>query len=273
MPTTKLPPRITAILAATAAAGVSGAAIAGAASTSSSSSGTATTQQQQRPQRPDETPLTGETKSKVEAAALDKVPGGTIVRTETDSEGVYEAHVRKSDGSEVIVQVNKDFEVTAVQAAPAGGRGHGGPGGRGDHGREDLTAIAKTLGVSATDLQKAVDAARPDKGRDGGHGDLAARLAAKLGESTSDVQAVLDANHPDRSAGRPAPGSKPDESKLAKALASKFGISQEKAQAALDAVRPDRTAFYAAVATSLGKTVSEVQKAFEANRPVAPPQP
>src|SRR5262245_31015260 len=44
-------------------------------------------------QRSDETLLTGDTKSKVEAAALAKVPGGTIVRVETDGDGnaEYEA--------------------------------------------------------------------------------------------------------------------------------------------------------------------------------------
>lgn len=36
----------------------------------------------------------------MEAAALEAVPGGTIIRVETDNEGsAYEAHVQKSDGS------------------------------------------------------------------------------------------------------------------------------------------------------------------------------
>ena len=66
---------------------------------------------------PGETLLTDVTASKVRAAALNAVPGGTIIRVETDSEGSpYEAHVRKSDGTEVEVLVNKDFEVTAVNA-------------------------------------------------------------------------------------------------------------------------------------------------------------
>jgi hypothetical protein len=69
-----------------------------------------------RPQHKPETPLTGDTAAKVKAAALDKIPGGTIVRVETDSDhgSPYEAHVRKSDGNEVEVLVNTDFEVTAV---------------------------------------------------------------------------------------------------------------------------------------------------------------
>jgi hypothetical protein len=60
--------------------------------------------------------LTGDTAAKVKAAAEKKVPGGTIERVETDVDtgSPYEAHVRKSDGSEVVVYVNKSFEVTSV---------------------------------------------------------------------------------------------------------------------------------------------------------------
>lgn len=68
-----------------------------------------------RPQRSDETLLTGDTASKVKAAALGKYPNATIQRLETDSDGVYEAHV-VNDGSELIVQVGKDFAVTGTQA-------------------------------------------------------------------------------------------------------------------------------------------------------------
>ena len=61
--------------------------------------------------------LTGETAAKVKAAALKKVPGGTVLRVETDADhgSPYEAHVRKSDGTEVEVLVNKDFEVDGRQ--------------------------------------------------------------------------------------------------------------------------------------------------------------
>ena len=66
--------------------------------------------------------MTGETASKVKAAALDKVSGATVLRVETDSEGSpYEAHLRKSDGSEVTVKVNKQFEVTGVETGFGGG--------------------------------------------------------------------------------------------------------------------------------------------------------
>jgi hypothetical protein len=60
--------------------------------------------------------LTGDVASKVRAAALDKVGGGTVERVETDADhgSPYEAHIRRSDGSELEVLVNKDFSVTAV---------------------------------------------------------------------------------------------------------------------------------------------------------------
>ena len=49
-------------------------------------------------------------------AALDKVGGGTVERVETDADhgSPYEAHIRRSDGTELEVLVNKDFSVTAV---------------------------------------------------------------------------------------------------------------------------------------------------------------
>ena len=63
-----------------------------------------------------EQPLSGDVADKVRAAALAKVAGGTIERVETDADhgSPYEAHVRKSDGTELEVLVNKSFEVTAV---------------------------------------------------------------------------------------------------------------------------------------------------------------
>jgi hypothetical protein len=77
-----------------------------------------------RPQRPDETLLTGDTATKVKAAALARYPGATVQRLETDSDGVYEAHL-VSGGKELIVQVDKAFAVTGLQSMG----GHGGFGG------------------------------------------------------------------------------------------------------------------------------------------------
>jgi hypothetical protein len=73
-------------------------------------------------QRSDETPLTGDALSKVTAAAKAKVPGGTIVRVETDADGnaAYEAHMVKADGTPVTVYVNKQFDVVSVQSGMPG---------------------------------------------------------------------------------------------------------------------------------------------------------
>lgn len=62
-----------------------------------------------------ETLLTGTDAEGMSAAAMAEVPDGTVIRVETDSDGVYEAHVQKADGTEVIVQADKDFKVTGVQ--------------------------------------------------------------------------------------------------------------------------------------------------------------
>jgi uncharacterized membrane protein YkoI len=78
---------------------------------------------------PGETLLTDGTADKVKQAALDKVPGATVIRVETDSDGSpYEAHLRKSDGTEVTVKVDKNFKATDVQNGFGPGPGHG-PGG------------------------------------------------------------------------------------------------------------------------------------------------
>jgi hypothetical protein len=90
-------------------------------STATSSSTSPSGTDQGKPQRPDETLLTGTTAEKVTAAALAKYPGATVERVETDSEGVYEAHIRTTEGERVTVQIGADFTVTGVQT---GGPGH-----------------------------------------------------------------------------------------------------------------------------------------------------
>jgi len=72
-------------------------------------------------QRPDEQLLTGDTATKVREAALAKYPGATIQRVETDSDGVYEAHLTTADGQRVTVEVGNDFDVTGTESMP----GHG----------------------------------------------------------------------------------------------------------------------------------------------------
>jgi uncharacterized membrane protein YkoI len=63
-----------------------------------------------------EAALPSDVAAKVKAAARAKVPGGTIERVETDVDhgSPYEAHVRKADGTELEVLIDKDFQVTAV---------------------------------------------------------------------------------------------------------------------------------------------------------------
>ena len=60
--------------------------------------------------------------AKVTAAAKAKVPGGSIVRVETDANGnaAYEAHMVKADGTPVTVYVNKQYEVVGVQTGMPG---------------------------------------------------------------------------------------------------------------------------------------------------------
>jgi hypothetical protein len=74
------------------------------------------------PQRSDETPLTGDALSKVTAAAKAKVPGGTIIRVETDADGnsAYEAHMVRADGTPMTVYVNKQFDVVSVESGMPG---------------------------------------------------------------------------------------------------------------------------------------------------------
>jgi hypothetical protein len=137
-------------LAALAAVAVGASAIATAASNSGSNSGTkngassGTSTPQNAPgadarqgtqpgHGPNETLLTDGTANKVEQAALGKVPGATVLRVETDSEGSpYEAHLQKSDGSQVTVKVDKQFKATAVESGFGSGPPRGGtsaPGG------------------------------------------------------------------------------------------------------------------------------------------------
>jgi hypothetical protein len=120
-------------IVALAALALGGAAIAGAAAkTSSGSSATKTRDQREA--------LSSDVAAKVKAAALDKVPGATVLRTEAGGPygTAYHAHIKTSDGTLKVVLVNASFEATAVQADQGrGGRGrgdhdgHGGPGGPG----------------------------------------------------------------------------------------------------------------------------------------------
>jgi len=98
--------------------------------------------------------LTGETADKARAAALAAVPGGTIQRVETDAEGAkYEAHMTKSDGTEVTVKMDADFKVTGVETGPSRPNGAppaGAPGTPGSSGNSGTSGTSGSSGSTST---------------------------------------------------------------------------------------------------------------------------
>ncbi len=99
--------------------GIASAATGTASTTAASTTVAATAPSVQQPfghQRSDETPLTGDALAKVTAAAQAKVPGGTIIRVETDADGhaKYEAHMSDASGNPITVYVNDAFAVVGT---------------------------------------------------------------------------------------------------------------------------------------------------------------
>ena len=127
-------------VAALGALGLGGSAIAaagtsGTGSSSASSSSQTQTQTRDHGQRQ---ALSAADAAKVTAAAIDKVPGATVLETEAGGPNgtAYHAHIRTSDGKLEDVLVNATFQATAVQADNGRGGGrHGGPG-HGNHAAE-----------------------------------------------------------------------------------------------------------------------------------------
>ena len=105
--------------------------------TSADSSTGRTDADRSQPQRSDEELLTGDIKSRVEAAVLAEHPGATIERSETDSDGVYEAHIVTADDEHLVVQVGEDFAVTGTDTGGGHRGGHGGGHGGGHRGGPD----------------------------------------------------------------------------------------------------------------------------------------
>ncbi|MDH2445467.1 hypothetical protein QDR37_16085 [Amnibacterium sp. CER49] len=96
---------------------------------------------------PGETLATGSTAAKLTAAALKAVPGGTVLRVETDSgDAAYEAHMKKPDGTLVTVKLDSSLTVTGVED----GMGKGGPGGAGPQGGGSGTAGQAPSGSPAS---------------------------------------------------------------------------------------------------------------------------
>jgi len=258
------------VAAATAAALVGGTAVAGAAG-GSSSSGTAA-QRGADAGGGGERPLTGAVRERVRRAALARVDG-TVLRVETDRGGVYEAHIRRADGTEVEVRVDARYAVTAVVAVDGDRRGRGGRG-HGPGARADLAAVARTLGVTEARLRAAVRDARPADSRRDRRGELAAALAEALDVEAADVREVLVANRPERGPGGRR-GGRLDDGALVTALAQGLSKTETQVRAALEEVQQAhraeheerQDAFFAAVARALGKDAADVEAAFEAARP------
>ena len=64
-----------------------------------------------------EAPITGDSLSKASSAALDHLGGGTVSETEVgDEESYYEVEVTREDGSQVDVQLDRDYDVVSDEA-------------------------------------------------------------------------------------------------------------------------------------------------------------
>jgi hypothetical protein len=138
-------------VAALGALGLGGAAIAGATDNPTSS--------QERQARPQRDSLSGDAAAKVEAAALEKVPGAMVLRTEAGGpyDTPYHAHIETSDGTPQVVLVNTAFEATAVEADR--GRGARGRDGRGDCGRPGAGPGGRGETALAGETKRKVEAA------------------------------------------------------------------------------------------------------------------
>ena len=67
-------------------------------------------------ERSDEEPLSGNDLEQVQAAVEAEYPDATIERAETDSDGVYEAHITTADGEELTVELDEDFTITGTES-------------------------------------------------------------------------------------------------------------------------------------------------------------
>ena len=72
-------------------------------------------------------------------AALAEYPDATIQRVETDSDGVYEAHLTTADGERVTVEFDEDIAVTGTEAGGDPGGHHEGPDDDGSTGDSETT--------------------------------------------------------------------------------------------------------------------------------------
>lgn len=230
------------------------------------------------------TPLTGSITDKASTAAVAKYPGSTLVGIQSRPDGTYVAQVRKSDGTQAVVTLDKDFKVTATREGGFGRGGFGGPGGHGGgfgHGGPggpgrgvDTAAVAKALGVSEDKLQAAIAKVRPEAKADR-KDDRVAAIAKALGASEADVQAVFDDAAKSGAGGRGRGfGPRGGGAELVSALAKKTGKSEDDVRKALESARPDKgdraDELATALAKELGLDAAKVKSALEAARPTPP---
>ncbi len=226
-----------------------------------------------KPQRADETLLTGDTLAKVKAAVLAKYPGATFVRVETDSDGAYEAHITKAEGTPVTVEVSKAFAVTGEEAGGRGGPG--GPGGRGPHGTPvDAATLAK--------IKSAVAAKYPGATVEDAHTDADGSYDARVTKKDG-TKAIVELDKAFAVAGEKAPregrgggphGTPVDAATLAKI---KSAVAAKYPGATVNGAHQDADGSYDAMVTKKDGTraVVELDKAFavtgEKTRPAGAP--
>jgi hypothetical protein len=179
------------------------------------------------------TPLTGSITDQASAAVTARYPGATLIGIDSTPNGDFLTRVRKSDGSEVVLTLDRDFAIIATRA---GGWGHGGPGWAGGPGGPghfgfraggafDTAALARALGVSEDKLRAALDQVRPAR------------------------PSLRSFRHDAR------PGAQPD------------------FRALRETIRAARERFATQLARALGLDVDKVEQALDDARPSGPPAP
>lgn len=142
-------------------------------------------------------------------------------------------------------------------------------------------ALAGKLGVTASQVQSALEAIRPAAGTRPDPSQFAAKLGEQLGKPEADVKAALDALRSEGTVHGPGMGHGPDgdgphgprSPEFVNTLAAKLGVTADQLKAAFEAIRPaagtrpDPTQLAAKLAAQLGKTEAEVKTALDAVRP------
>src|SRR4051795_6008781 len=127
----------------------------------------------------------------MDPAALAKALGVSPAKLESALEKV---RPQRDDHAEVAAKIATVLGVktSAVQSVLESRRsfGHRGPGG----GDDLVAALAKKTGKSQAAVRRALEAARPDRGKR--FDDLSAKLAKELGLSTAKVQKALESQRP-----------------------------------------------------------------------------